>query len=50
MAPGTLRAKPASRTAAARSKSVSLETSSLEDQDELDPYHNWSTHSAEIAK
>uniref|UniRef100_A0A671TYA8 Centrosomal protein 170B n=1 Tax=Sparus aurata TaxID=8175 RepID=A0A671TYA8_SPAAU len=38
------------RTAAARSKSVSLETEEDEDQNEVDPYQNWSTHSAEIAK
>uniref|UniRef100_A0A3B4UUX5 Centrosomal protein 170B n=1 Tax=Seriola dumerili TaxID=41447 RepID=A0A3B4UUX5_SERDU len=37
------------RTAAARSKSVSLETEEDEDQNEVDPYQNWSTHSAEIA-
>ncbi|XP_077408103.1 centrosomal protein of 170 kDa protein B isoform X2 [Vanacampus margaritifer] len=37
-----------SRTAAGRSKSVSLETE--EDEDRSDPYQNWSTHSAEIAK
>ncbi|XP_040920661.1 centrosomal protein of 170 kDa protein B isoform X1 [Toxotes jaculatrix] len=39
----------AHRTAATRSKSVSLETED-EDQNEVDPYQNWSTHSAEIAK
>lgn len=33
-----------------RSKSVSLETEEDEDQDDGDPYQNWSTHSAEIAK
>ncbi|XP_026164083.1 centrosomal protein of 170 kDa protein B isoform X2 [Mastacembelus armatus] len=38
------------RTAATRSKSVSLETEEDEDQNEIDPYQNWSTHSAEIAK
>ncbi|CAJ1077828.1 centrosomal protein of 170 kDa protein B isoform X2 [Xyrichtys novacula] len=38
------------RTAATRSKSVSLETEEDEDQNEGDPYQNWSTHSAEIAK
>lgn len=38
------------RTAAARSKSVSLETEEDEDQNDVDPYQNWSTHSAEIAK
>ncbi|XP_039980448.1 centrosomal protein of 170 kDa protein B [Xiphias gladius] len=38
------------RTAATRSKSVSLETEEDEDQNEVDPYQNWSTHSAEIAK
>ncbi|XP_038583027.1 centrosomal protein of 170 kDa protein B isoform X1 [Micropterus salmoides] len=38
------------RTAASRSKSVSLETDEDEDQNEADPYQNWSTHSAEIAK
>ncbi|XP_028996443.1 centrosomal protein of 170 kDa protein B isoform X3 [Betta splendens] len=37
------------RTTATRSKSVSLETEEDEDQ-EVDPYQNWSTHSAEIAK
>lgn len=59
MTSGTLRAKsssqdsvPAHRTsgrhsAAARSKAASMEEP---DQDELDPYQNWSTHSAEIAK
>ncbi|XP_037101024.1 centrosomal protein of 170 kDa protein B isoform X1 [Syngnathus acus] len=36
------------RTPASRSKSVSLETE--EDEDRSDPYQNWSTHSAEIAK
>ncbi|XP_029282183.1 LOW QUALITY PROTEIN: centrosomal protein of 170 kDa protein B-like [Cottoperca gobio] len=41
---------PRHRTAAARSKSVSLETEDDEDQSEVDPYQNWSTHSAEIAK
>lgn len=61
MTSGGLRAKPPSqtsapaqktsgrRTAGARSKSVSLEMED-QDQDELDPYQNWSTHSAEIAK
>lgn len=38
------------RTATAPSKSVSLETEEDEDQNEMDPYQNWSTHSAEIAK
>ncbi|XP_074540802.1 centrosomal protein of 170 kDa protein B isoform X2 [Halichoeres trimaculatus] len=38
------------RTAATRSKSVSLETEEDEDQNDGDPYQNWSTHSAEIAK
>ncbi|XP_069028768.1 centrosomal protein of 170 kDa protein B isoform X1 [Embiotoca jacksoni] len=38
------------RTAAARSKSVSQETEEDEDQNDVDPYQNWSTHSAEIAK
>ncbi|XP_047194187.1 centrosomal protein of 170 kDa protein B isoform X3 [Hippoglossus stenolepis] len=38
------------RTAATRSKSVSLETEEDDDQNEVDPYQNWSTHSAEIAK
>uniref|UniRef100_A0A3Q2T606 Centrosomal protein 170B n=1 Tax=Fundulus heteroclitus TaxID=8078 RepID=A0A3Q2T606_FUNHE len=37
------------RTAASRSKSVSLETEEEEDQNDMDPYQNWSTHSAEIA-
>lgn len=65
MTSGTLRAKPPSqscgpaqktsvrRTAGPRSKSVSVETEEQDqdqDQDELDPYQNWSTHSAEIAK
>ncbi|RVE56195.1 hypothetical protein OJAV_G00233600 [Oryzias javanicus] len=38
------------RTAATRSKSVSLETEEDDDQNDVDPYQNWSTHSAEIAK
>uniref|UniRef100_A0A4W6EKV8 Centrosomal protein 170B n=1 Tax=Lates calcarifer TaxID=8187 RepID=A0A4W6EKV8_LATCA len=38
------------RTVATRSKSVSVETEEDEDQNEVDPYQNWSTHSAEIAK
>nr|XP_046229858.1 centrosomal protein of 170 kDa protein B isoform X2 [Scatophagus argus] len=38
------------RTGATRSKSVSLETEEDEDQNDVDPYQNWSTHSAEIAK
>ncbi|XP_068199142.1 centrosomal protein of 170 kDa protein B [Antennarius striatus] len=38
------------RTAATRSKSVSQETEEDEDQNDVDPYQNWSTHSAEIAK
>ncbi|XP_062267939.1 centrosomal protein of 170 kDa protein B [Platichthys flesus] len=38
------------RTAATRSKSVSLETEEEDDPNEVDPYQNWSTHSAEIAK
>ncbi|XP_008295302.1 centrosomal protein of 170 kDa protein B [Stegastes partitus] len=38
------------RTAATRTKSVSLETEEDEDQNDIDPYQNWSTHSAEIAK
>ncbi|CAB1452251.1 unnamed protein product [Pleuronectes platessa] len=33
-----------------RSKSVSLETEAEDDLNEVDPYQNWSTHSAEIAK
>uniref|UniRef100_A0A3B5ABH1 Centrosomal protein of 170 kDa protein B-like n=1 Tax=Stegastes partitus TaxID=144197 RepID=A0A3B5ABH1_9TELE len=37
------------RTAATRTKSVSLETEEDEDQNDIDPYQNWSTHSAEIA-
>ncbi|XP_037607499.1 centrosomal protein of 170 kDa protein B isoform X2 [Sebastes umbrosus] len=41
---------PRHRTAATRSKSVSLETEEDDDQSEVDPYQNWSTHSAEIAK
>jgi len=36
--------------AATRSKSVSLEMEEGEDQSEVDPYQNWSTHSVEIAK
>lgn len=54
---GTLKDKRSSHTstsgqraAATRSKSVSLETEDDEDQNEVDPYQNWSTHSAEIAK
>ncbi|KAM3602979.1 uncharacterized protein V6R79_014341 [Siganus canaliculatus] len=62
MAAGTPKAKRSShsstsaqmprghRTAVTRSKSVSLETEEDEDQNEVDPYQNWSTHSAEIAK
>ncbi|XP_047243880.1 centrosomal protein of 170 kDa protein B isoform X3 [Girardinichthys multiradiatus] len=38
------------RSAASKSKSVSLETEDDEDQNDVDPYQNWSTHSAEIAK
>ncbi|XP_056150223.1 centrosomal protein of 170 kDa protein B [Lampris incognitus] len=38
------------RTAASRSKSVSVETEEDEAQSEVDPYQNWTTHSAEIAK
>uniref|UniRef100_A0A1A7WFY4 FHA domain-containing protein n=1 Tax=Iconisemion striatum TaxID=60296 RepID=A0A1A7WFY4_9TELE len=38
------------RTASTRTKSVSLETEEDEDQNDVDPYQNWSTHSAEIAK
>lgn len=38
------------RTTEARSKSVSHETEEEEDQNDVDPYQNWSTHSAEIAK
>lgn len=60
MTSGTLRAKAPSQTStpaqktsgrrtAARSRSVSLEPED-QDQDEMDPYQNWSTHSAEIAK
>ncbi|KAF3703280.1 Centrosomal protein of 170 kDa protein B Centrosomal protein 170B [Channa argus] len=37
------------RTAATRSKSVSVETEE-DEENEVDPYQNWSTHSAEIAK
>uniref|UniRef100_A0A3Q4G7A5 Centrosomal protein 170Bb n=1 Tax=Neolamprologus brichardi TaxID=32507 RepID=A0A3Q4G7A5_NEOBR len=37
------------RTPATRTKSVSLETEEDEDQNDVDPYQNWSTHSAEIA-
>ncbi|KAM6915543.1 centrosomal protein of 170 kDa protein B [Xenentodon cancila] len=53
--PGTSKAKRSSaptsstqRMAASRTKSVSLETE--EDEDQNDPYQNWTTHSAEIAK
>lgn len=61
MTSGPLRAKPPSqnsapaqktsgrRAPAARSRSVSVEMEE-QDQDELDPYQNWSAHSAEIAK
>ncbi|KAM9355838.1 centrosomal protein of 170 kDa protein B [Pholidichthys leucotaenia] len=38
------------RIAATRTKSISLETEEDEDQNDVDPYQNWSTHSAEIAK
>lgn len=38
------------KTPARRSKSVSVETEDDEYQDDVDPYQNWSTHSAEIAK
>uniref|UniRef100_A0A665X9H9 Centrosomal protein 170B n=1 Tax=Echeneis naucrates TaxID=173247 RepID=A0A665X9H9_ECHNA len=38
------------RMASTQSKSVSLETEEDEEQNEVDPYQNWSTHSAEIAK
>lgn len=48
--PSTAQTPCVHRTAATRSKSVSLETEEDEDQDEVDPYQNWSTHSAEIAK
>uniref|UniRef100_A0A3P9HT48 Centrosomal protein 170B n=1 Tax=Oryzias latipes TaxID=8090 RepID=A0A3P9HT48_ORYLA len=60
--PGTFKSKRSSilttsvqtlhsqRTAATRSKSVSLETEEDDDQNDADPYQNWSTHSAEIAK
>ncbi|XP_024147109.2 centrosomal protein of 170 kDa protein B isoform X2 [Oryzias melastigma] len=60
--PGTFKSKRSSnltasvqtprsqRTAATRSKSVSLETEEDDDQNDVDPYQNWSTHSAEIAK
>ncbi|XP_013879344.1 centrosomal protein of 170 kDa protein B isoform X2 [Austrofundulus limnaeus] len=41
---------PRSQRVAARTKSVSLETEEDEDQNDVDPYQNWSTHSAEIAK
>ncbi|KAK2855784.1 hypothetical protein Q5P01_004519 [Channa striata] len=37
------------RSSATRSKSVSLETEE-DEENEVDPYQNWSTHSAEIAK
>ncbi|KAK5873425.1 hypothetical protein PBY51_018466 [Eleginops maclovinus] len=46
--PPTSSQTPRQRTATMRSKSVSLETE--EDESEVDPYQNWSTHSAEIAK
>uniref|UniRef100_A0A3P9HTM0 Centrosomal protein 170B n=1 Tax=Oryzias latipes TaxID=8090 RepID=A0A3P9HTM0_ORYLA len=60
--PGTFKSKRSSilttsvqtlhsqRTAATRSKSVSLETEEDDDQNDADPYQNWSTHSAEIAQ
>ncbi|XP_049446414.1 centrosomal protein of 170 kDa protein B isoform X4 [Epinephelus fuscoguttatus] len=48
--PSTSSQTPRHRTAATRSKSVSLETEEDEDPSEVDPYQNWSTHSAEIAK
>ncbi|XP_049913368.1 centrosomal protein of 170 kDa protein B isoform X2 [Epinephelus moara] len=48
--PSTSSQMPRHRTAATRSKSVSLETEEDEDPSEVDPYQNWSTHSAEIAK
>ncbi|XP_062415517.1 centrosomal protein of 170 kDa protein B isoform X2 [Pungitius pungitius] len=38
------------RANATRSKSVSVETEEDADPSEVDPYQNWSTHSAEIAK
>ncbi|KAM4521448.1 centrosomal protein of 170 kDa protein B isoform 1-T1 [Odontesthes bonariensis] len=38
------------RRPATRTKSVSVETEEDEDPNDLDPYQNWSTHSAEIAK
>uniref|UniRef100_A0A3B4GBU5 Centrosomal protein of 170 kDa protein B-like n=1 Tax=Pundamilia nyererei TaxID=303518 RepID=A0A3B4GBU5_9CICH len=38
------------RMPATRTKSVSLEMEEDEDQNDVDPYQNWSTHSAEIAK
>ncbi|KAM4633230.1 centrosomal protein of 170 kDa protein B [Polymixia lowei] len=38
------------RTTATRSKSVSVETEEDEAQNDADPYQNWTTHSAEIAK
>ncbi|XP_031171069.1 centrosomal protein of 170 kDa protein B [Sander lucioperca] len=48
--PSTSCQTPRHRTPAARSKSVSVETEEDEDPSEVDPYQNWSTHSAEIAK
>ncbi|KAF1377086.1 hypothetical protein PFLUV_G00218280 [Perca fluviatilis] len=49
--PSTSCQTPRHRTpGAARSKSVSVETEEDEDPSEVDPYQNWSTHSAEIAK
>lgn len=49
--PSTSAQKPRSqKTTTTRTKSVSLETEEVEDQNDVDPYENWSTHSAEIAK
>ncbi|XP_056283946.1 centrosomal protein of 170 kDa protein B isoform X2 [Pseudoliparis swirei] len=48
--PSTSSQTPRHRMAATRSKSVSLEMEEGEDQSEVDPYQNWSTHSVEIAK
>lgn len=49
--PSSSAQKPRSQqVTATRTKSVSLETEEVEDQNDVDPYENWSTHSAEIAK
>ena len=38
------------RTAPSRPKSISVETEDDDPQNDVDPYQNWTTHSAEIAK